>query len=69
MQKWIEAGKILAVNPTTLVSCPACGKSNLSICEFRSKGDPSVVERTMACQICGASNSMRLVRPVDETLL
>jgi hypothetical protein len=67
MQKWIEAGKILAVNPVILVSCPECGKGNLSIHDCRSKGDPSVVERTMTCQICGASNAMRLVRPVDET--
>jgi len=60
---WLEAGILLAENPTALVYCPECGKVHLYTQDFRN-GD--VVEREMSCSSCGARNYLRLVRPVDS---
>ena len=65
-QKWIEAAKVLTIKPTILVLCPACGKNNLSIRDARSDETPDVLERTLYCSSCGASNSLRLVRPISK---
>ncbi len=60
---WIEAGKVLAENPTALVYCPVCGKDHLHVEDRRSIENSSVIEREMVCPSCGAHNYLRLVRP------
>jgi hypothetical protein len=62
-QKWIEAAKVLAVDPAAPVLCPVCGRVNLTVRDLRSIDVPSVIERVMECPNCGALNTIRLVRP------
>ena len=62
---WIEAGKLLADDPSALVSCPVCAKDHLNVIDNRSDENPNVVEREMSCSSCGARNYLRLVRPLD----
>ena len=61
-KRWIEAGKVLAVDATAIVSCPVCGQSHLHVEDVRGKEDSSVIERIMRCPSCGAMNTLRLVR-------
>jgi DNA-directed RNA polymerase subunit RPC12/RpoP len=60
---WIEAGKLLAENPTASVYCPVCEKDYLRAKDIRS-GD--VVEREIRCPSCGAYNYLRMVRPLSS---
>jgi predicted RNA-binding Zn-ribbon protein involved in translation (DUF1610 family) len=62
-QKWIDAAKVLAVDPAVPVLCPVCGQANLAINDLRSVDVPSVIERVMECPNCGSLNTIRLVRP------
>ncbi len=62
---WIEAGKLLAENPTASVPCPVCAQDNLVVKDSRSVENPSVIERELSCPSCGARNYLRLVRPLE----
>ncbi|WP_346355166.1 hypothetical protein [Azotosporobacter soli] len=35
-EKWLEAARQLAVEPTKNISCPECGKSKLMVKDVRS---------------------------------
>jgi hypothetical protein len=59
-KRWIEAGKLLAVNPAATVRCPERDDGALTVRDVRSPKAPGVVERFMVCDKCGARNSMRL---------
>lgn len=58
--KWIEAGKLLATDPTVNVTCPECGLSKLSVKDIINENSPQEVERWIFCASCGAKNSLRL---------
>lgn len=62
---WVEAGKLLADNPATLVPCPVCANENLHVTDHRTSEAPNVVEREMHCPSCGSKNFLRLVRPLE----
>lgn len=53
---WIEAGKILAVDPKAVVKCPDCGEADLEI--FDTPADATHIERHMRCPRCGAYNAL-----------
>lgn len=63
-KRWIEAGKVLAQDPSIPVLCPVCQAETLKITDERNEANPSELERQMNCSACGAHNSLRLVRPV-----
>lgn len=56
-QRWIEAGKILATNPTATVRCPRCEDANLEVQDVQI-GDR--VERHLRCPECGGYNAILL---------
>ena len=64
MNPWAEAAILLDENPAALVKCPECEKDYLCIQDIRG-GD--VVEREIKCQLCGARNFLRMVRPLDSS--
>jgi predicted RNA-binding Zn-ribbon protein involved in translation (DUF1610 family) len=53
---WIEAGKILAVDPAAVVKCPDCGDANLDVTD--TKTGATHIERHMRCPKCGAYNAL-----------
>lgn len=55
-QKWIEAAKILSVDPYASVLCPECGKKPLRVLDAKS-GD--LLERWLQCPACLAKNTIR----------
>lgn len=61
--RWIEAGKIIAVNSESKVLCPVCQKSFLQVIDVRNEKNSSELERHMICKECGAYNALRLFRP------
>lgn len=61
ISKWIEVGKILAVDPRALVDCPECNKKYLKIDDIICDADLSIIERKISCT-CGAHNYLRLNR-------
>lgn len=62
---WIEAGKLLAEDPTALVQCPVCAQNKLLVKDVRSVENPSVIERELSCPSCEARNYLRLIRPLE----
>lgn len=61
--RWIEAGKLVAVNPESKVICPVCEKAFLQMTDVRNEKYFSELERHMVCNECGAYNALRLFRP------
>lgn len=62
-QRWVEAGKVLAEDPTARVSCPRCENSTLEVEDVRNPNTLEELERIMSCGECGAMNVLRLRRP------
>ncbi|OCG21202.1 hypothetical protein A9G11_08340 [Gilliamella sp. wkB108] len=60
VKRWIEAGKILGVNPTANILCPVCQQSFLKVQDVEIETDPLQIERHMSCDICGAYNALRM---------
>jgi hypothetical protein len=58
-KKWMDAGAILAVNPSAIVPCPE-RDGTLIVRDQLGPDGVHVVERFMVCSTCGAQNSMRL---------
>lgn len=52
IKKWIEAGEILAKDPTAIVICPACGKGRLLVKDEPISG-LDAVDRYLVCDNCG----------------
>jgi hypothetical protein len=66
MNRWIEAGKIIATNPEAKILCPVCQESFLQIIDVRNENNSSELERHMMCNNCNAYNAIRLLRPIEE---
>lgn len=64
--KWVEAGKILALDPAKKVSCPQCDSSYLQVSDVRNENNRSQLERILTCPSCLATNILRLTRPIVE---
>jgi hypothetical protein len=60
-RRWIEAAKILAVDPKAAVACPACGKGTLLVIVSRYGADK--IDRHMQCPVCYARNVLSLTDP------
>jgi Zn finger protein HypA/HybF involved in hydrogenase expression len=63
-RRWIEAAKILAVNPKAVVLCPSCGKGTLQTIDARF--DDKKIDRYMQCPVCHSHNVMTLVDPAQS---
>ena len=59
-RRWIEAAKILAVDPKAAVACPKCGQAILQIIDA---GDAEITDRHMQCPLCRAHEVMTLRKP------
>jgi hypothetical protein len=59
-KKWIEAAKILAVDPTAIVRCPERGDGVLRIHDELFAHDETMMERYLVCDTCGARNALRM---------
>jgi hypothetical protein len=56
-KRWVEAGKILAVDPSAVVRCPERDDGVLRVHdELAPSGD--TMERYLICETCGARNMM-----------
>ncbi|MBN9681372.1 MULTISPECIES: hypothetical protein [unclassified Corallococcus] len=55
---WIQAGKILAVNPDAQVRCPEKGDGFLTVHDETAPTTPTRFERYLVCDVCGARNVM-----------
>ncbi len=53
--RWIEAGKILAVDPAAQVVCPVCEGAYLVVTDV-GWNDGLHMDRHMQCPHCGARN-------------
>jgi ssDNA-binding Zn-finger/Zn-ribbon topoisomerase 1 len=62
-RRWIEAAKILAVDPKAVVACPECGKGTLRVIDARQ--DAIKLDRYMQCTVCRAHNVMTLTDPIQ----
>lgn len=60
IQRWIEAGKVLAQDPTARILCPKCQSEYLEVVDIRNPANPDELERIMRCPVCGAMNVLRL---------
>lgn len=61
-QRWIEAGKLLAVDGGAQVSCPECALAVLEVRDTPTSVGPGGVERHLSCPRCGAYNAILLRR-------
>ena len=62
-RQWIDAGKILAVDPTATVVCPRCGNADLVVHDVSAS--PTTIERHLRCPVCGAYNAILMKRPQE----
>jgi hypothetical protein len=63
-QKWIDAGKLLAEDPHAQVLCPRFEDAFLEVQDIRNPRNPNELERILKCSKCGATNILRLRRPL-----
>ena len=56
-KKWIEAAKVLAVDPTAAVPCPQCGKDNLQVQDVKHD-DKGRISRLLHCPTCKGHNEI-----------
>lgn len=59
-QRWIEAGKLLAVDRGAQVSCPACELAMLEARDTPTSPGTGGVERYLSCPRCGTHNVILL---------
>ncbi len=65
-QKWLEAAKVLAVDPIQKVECPSCGAAYLEVVDVEPERVTTVFERHLICRECNASNSIRMHRKDND---
>lgn len=65
-RKWLDAGKILAADPSKAVRCPERDDGVLLVHDEVFKADPKIMERYLICETCGARNVLRLRVPVAK---
>jgi DNA-directed RNA polymerase subunit RPC12/RpoP len=63
-KKWAEAAKILTQDPAAVVRCPECNDGVLTVHDEVFKADPTMMERYLVCNKCGARNVIRMRVPV-----
>jgi phage FluMu protein Com len=61
-QRWIEAGKAIALDSNAKVKCPRFEDDFLLVEDVRNPQSPDELERIMKCPRCGAMNVLRLRR-------
>jgi len=59
-RRWIEAAKILAADRSAVVACPERGDGTLTVHDEVSEADPTMMERYLVCDKCGARNVIRM---------
>jgi transcription elongation factor Elf1 len=59
-EKWINAGKMLAINPDSSVKCPECGISNLKSMDINFENNLEEFSRLIYCENCGTKNYLRM---------
>ena len=62
-RKWLEAGKILAADPSKAVRCPEHDDGFLRVRDQVFNADPTMLERYLVCETCGARNVIRMRIP------
>jgi hypothetical protein len=58
---WLEAAKVLAVNPNAIINCPACKIGKLLI-----KDEPfgkDQIDRYLICDACGKYETITMSKP------
>jgi ribosomal protein L40E len=63
-KKWIDAGKLFAVDSTATTICPECETNKLRAKDTVSEKNPYEIEREIFCSNCGAKNYLRLKKNV-----
>ncbi len=64
--KWLEAAKVLAVDPSASVRCPERDDDVLRVHDELFKDDPTMMDRYLVCPTCGARNVLRMRVPDDR---
>jgi hypothetical protein len=59
-RRWVEAAKMLARDPTTVVTCPERNDGTLVVRDEVSVSDPTMIDRYLICDRCGARNVIRM---------
>jgi len=62
-RRWIDAAKVLAADPSKTVRCPERDDGILKVHDEVFKADPTMMERYLICETCGARNVLRLRVP------
>jgi len=62
-KKWIEAGKMFAINLDSNILCPECEMSNLEARDIMNEEYPKEFERLLYCPKCEAKNFIKLKIP------
>lgn len=63
-KKWVEAGKILELNPNAKIKCPVCSIGTLIVKDELIE-ESSKLDRYMICDNCGKWNVMTMEIPPD----
>lgn len=64
LERWIDAGRILAQDPSAKVVCPECDTGVLMVQDGYAP-DGVRFERWMRCNVCGHANTMLMRRDED----
>ena len=62
-RKWLEAGRVLAADPSKVVRCPEQDDGVLRVHDEVFGANPTIMERYLICEVCGARNVLRLHVP------
>lgn len=62
-RKWVEAGKLLAADPSKAVRCPERDDGLLRVRDEIFEADPTMIERYLVCETCGARNILLMRVP------
>jgi hypothetical protein len=62
-ERWIEAGKVLAKDPSARVRCPERDDGMLTVHDSVLVGDQTMMERRLVCDQCGAQSVIRMPVP------
>lgn len=63
---WLEAAKILVKDPNARVLCPSCRTVLLRTIDYPSPIDPTMFDRQLLCEGCGASEFIVRMRSRSE---
>ena len=62
-ERWVEAAKLLIADPAAVVRCPERDDGVLLVRDVPFSFDPTMMERTLVCDTCGARNFIRMRAP------